>query len=330
MRAGKTWPLVPSSLQRPTPNAQRPNTQLLRSSKDPKHIAVRHVAFTLALVVCALSTSLVGQDGRSLTITASSRTLSPGSVVLLTVKSAAPLASLTGQAFGRPVRFWETGPLEWRGLVAADLEAKPGAYDVDVTGADTAGVAGKTTLTVVRKQFETRRLRVGGEFVNPPAAEAERIASEAKRLATLFTRTTPRAWRGAFQAPVPGTATSSFGRLTVLNGEPRGRHQGADFRAATGTPVVAPNAGRVVLAEDLYFSGNTVVIDHGLGMFSLLAHLSRIDVTAGTDVASGAMLGLSGATCRVTGPHLHWALRLSEFSVDPLAVVAVLSDLKEN
>jgi murein DD-endopeptidase MepM/ murein hydrolase activator NlpD len=200
-----------------------------------------------------------------------------------------------------------------------------------VIGSDAAGAASntRTALTVVRKQFETRRLRVGGEFVNPPAGEAERIASEATRLAALFTQTTPRAWRGAFQAPVPGTATSSFGRLTVLNGESRGRHQGADFRAATGTPVVAPNAGRVVMAEDLYFSGNTVVIDHGLGMFSLMAHLSRIDVTAGRDVARGEMLGLSGATGRVTGPHLHWALRLSEFSVDPLAVVAALSDLKE-
>ena len=292
---------------------------------------MRHVARTLAMVVCALSTSVVGQDGRPLTITSSSRTLTPGSVVLLTVTAPTALTSLTGTAFGRPVRFWETGPLEWRGLVAAGLEAKPGAYDVDVTGADAvSATAGKTTLTVVRKQFETRRLRVGGEFVNPPAGEAERIASEAKRLAAIFTRATPRAWRGTFQVPVPGTATSSFGRLTVLNGEPRGRHQGADFRAVTGTPVVAPNAGRAVLAEDLYFSGNTVVIDHGLGMFSLLAHLSRIDVAAGSDVARGDMLGLSGATGRVTGPHLHWALRLSEFSVDPLAVVAVLGDLKEN
>jgi murein DD-endopeptidase MepM/ murein hydrolase activator NlpD len=241
------------------------------------------------------------------------------------------MTSLTAQAFGRPVRFWQTGPLEWRGLVAADLDAKPGVYSVDVIGVDTGGTASnsKTSLTVVRKQFETRRLRVAGEFVNPPAREAERIASDAKRLAAIFTQTTPRAWRGTFELPVSGTATSSFGRLTVLNGEPRGRHQGADFRAGTGTPVVAPNAGRIVLAEDLYFSGNTIVIDHGLGMFSLLAHLSRIDVTAGRDVTRGEMLGLSGATGRVTGPHLHWALRLSEFSVDPLAVVAVLSGLKE-
>lgn len=291
---------------------------------------MRHVVCLLAVVVCSLSTSLAGQDARPLTITSSSRTLAPGSVVLLTVKASTPMTSLTGQAFGRPVRFWEAGPLEWRGFVAAGLEAKPGAYDVDVTGMNTAGASNsKAALTVVRKQFETRRLRVGGEFVNPPAGEAERIASEAKRLAALFTQTTPRAWRGSFQLPVPGTATSSFGRLTVLNGESRGRHQGADFRAVTGTPVVAPNAGRIVMAEDLYFSGNTVVIDHGLGMFSLLAHLSRLDVATGRDVARGEMLGLSGATGRVTGPHLHWALRLSEFSVDPLAVVAVLSDLKE-
>ena len=293
---------------------------------------MRHVTVTLAIVLCALSTSLVGQDGRPFAITASSQMLSPGSVVLLTVTSSAPMTNLTGQAFDRPIRFWETGAREWRGFVAAGLEAKPGAYSVDVSGVDAAGATdkGKMTLTVARKQFETRRLKVAGEFVNPPAGEAERIASEAKRLAALFTQTTPRAWRGTFQLPVPGTATSSFGRLTVLNGEPRGRHQGADFRAATGTPVVAPNAGRVVMAEDLYFSGNTIVIDHGLGMFSLLAHLSRIDVTAGSNVARGEMLGLSGATGRVTGPHLHWALRLSEFSVDPMSVVAVLSDLKEN
>jgi len=215
---------------------------------------VRHVVFTLAVIVCALSTLLVGQDGRPLTVTSSSSTLSPGSVILLTAKAPAPMTSLTGQAFGRPVRFWEEAPLEWRGFVAADLERKPGIYSVDVSGTDASGVVsnGKATLTVIRKQFETRRLKVGGEFVNPPPAEAERIASEAKRLAAIFTHTTPRAWRGAFQAPVPGTATSSFGRLSVLNGEPRGRHQGADFRAATGTPVPAPNAGRVVLAEDLY------------------------------------------------------------------------------
>jgi murein DD-endopeptidase MepM/ murein hydrolase activator NlpD len=291
---------------------------------------VRHVV--LALSVYALSTPVVGQGGTALTASSSSPNLQPGSVVLITVRSATPIASLSGLVFGRPVRFWSAAqPIEWRGFVAADLEAKPGSYDVQFSGADARGTAvtGKTTLTVVTKRFETRRLRVDDGFVNPPAAEAERIAREAKRLASLFTQSSPRLWRGPFQAPVSGEATSSFGRLTVLNGSPRGRHQGADFRAASGTPVLAPNGGRIVLAEDLYFSGNTIVIDHGLGLFSLLAHLSRIEVMAGRDVARGDVLGASGATGRVTGPHLHWALRLSEFSVDPLSVVAVLSDLKE-
>lgn len=291
---------------------------------------MRHVAVTLALIACALGAA-AAQGRNSLTLSVSSPSLAPGSVVLLTVVTPHPITNLTGQAFGRAVRFWKEQPLEWRGLVPADLEAKPGQYGLAVVGTDAAGVSitGETNVTVVRKRFETRRLTVSGQFVDPPESEAKRITSEQLRLAGLFAHSTPRLWKGAFELPVPGTATSSFGRLSMLNGKPRGRHQGADFRAATGTPVVAPNAGRVVLAEDLYFSGNTVVIDHGLGMFSLLAHLSRLDVATGREVARGETLGLSGATGRVTGPHLHWALRLSEFSVDPMSVVAVLSDLKE-
>jgi murein DD-endopeptidase MepM/ murein hydrolase activator NlpD len=256
----------------------------------------------------------------------------PGGVALLTVRSSSPLVSLDGQMFGRPVRFWSTaGSLEWHGLAAPGLEAKPGSYDVTVRGARADGtvVSGKASLAIDVKRFQTRRLKVDAQFVNPPAEEAERIAREAKLLAALFTRTTDRLWRGPFGLPVPGEATSSFGRLTVLNGEARGRHQGADFRAASGTPVHAPNAGRVVLASDLYFSGNTVVLDHGLGMFSLFAHLSRISVSLGDTVARGDVLGNSGATGRVTGPHLHWALRLGEFSVDPLSLIAALDDLTE-
>jgi len=141
--------------------------------------------------------------------------------------------------------------------------------------------------------------------------------------------TVERLWRGRFDAPVPGVASSSYGRLTVLNGEPSGRHQGTDFRAAVGTPVHAPNAGRVVLAKDLYFAGNTVILDHGLGVFSLVAHLSRIDVAVGDRVSRGHVLGQSGATGRVTGPHLHWAVRFGETSVDPLSLVAAVTRISD-
>jgi murein DD-endopeptidase MepM/ murein hydrolase activator NlpD len=294
---------------------------------------LQQIAVTLAILACALVAPVAGRAGAPLTILASSPSLTLGGVVLLTVRTPAPISALGGVAFGRPVRFWPSeNALEWQGFVAADLEIKAGTYTVDLTATDAAGgqTTGKKMVTVRARAFETRRLRVGSAFVDPPATEGERIGSEATRLANLFTQTTPRAWRGAFQLPVAGTATSSFGRLTLLNGKPRGRHQGADFRAATGTPIHAPNAGRVVMAEDLYFSGNTVVIDHGLGMFSLLAHLSRLDVSVGDELGRGDAVGLSGATGRVTGPHLHWALRLSELSVDPLSVVSVLADRHES
>ncbi|HEY1306306.1 MAG TPA: M23 family metallopeptidase [Vicinamibacterales bacterium] len=268
----------------------------------------------------------------TLTVMTGARSLPPGGVVLVTMRASRPLTELEGRAFGRPVWFWsDADRTKWHGLIAAGLDAKPGPYTATATGSGPSGMATATlSLHVEPKQFQTRRLTVDPQFVNPPDAEAERIGREVKQMAEVFGHITPeRLWRGAFELPVPGEATSSFGRLSVLNGESRGRHQGADFRAVTGTPVHAPNGGRVALASDLYFSGNTVIIDHGLGMFSLLAHFSKLSVETGATVSRGQVIGESGATGRVTGPHLHWALRLGEASVDPLALVRTVSRLSD-
>lgn len=270
----------------------------------------------------------------ALTVTASvaSNALPPGGVVVAIVHGSHAMRAVSGYAFGRPVRFWsDADPTTWYGFVAAGLDAKPGPYTATISGTDAAGTGSSSiALRVEPKRFETRRLKVDPQFVNPPASEGERIAREAKQMAAVFAQVTPeRLWHGQFEMPVPGEPTSSFGRLSVLNGESRGRHQGADFRAVTGTPVHAPNAGRVALAADLYFSGNTVIIDHGLGMFSLFAHFSHLAVQKGEMVSRGDVLGESGATGRVTGPHLHWALRVGETSVDPIAVVNAVASLAE-
>ena len=118
---------------------------------------------------------------------------------------------------------------------------------------------------------------------------------------------------------------SNFGTRSIFNGEPRAPHAGVDYRGAVGTPISAPGAGRVVLAEPLFFTGDTVIVDHGLGLYSLLAHLSRIDVAAGQTVERGERVGLLGATGRVTGPHLHWTVRLGAARVDPLRLLALLA-----
>jgi murein DD-endopeptidase MepM/ murein hydrolase activator NlpD len=293
----------------------------------------------IACLVCAvaLGASVAGQiaapaSSISLTASTASNTLPPGGVVLITAVATRPVTAVEGYAFGRPVRFWpDSAQTKWMALVAAGLDAKPGTYTVTMSAAGTTGKdAASLGLRVEPKRFETRRLKVDPQFVNPSPSETERALREQKQMAAVFAEITPmRLWHGAFEMPVPGEATSSFGRLSVLNGESRGRHQGADFRAATGTPVHAPNAGRVALAADLYFSGNTVILDHGLGMFSLLAHLSKISVETGAMVARGDVLGDSGATGRVTGPHLHWALRLGPASVDPIALVAAVAPIAD-
>ena len=131
-------------------------------------------------------------------------------------------------------------------------------------------------------------------------------------------------WTDLFARPVSEANNSAFGSRSVFNGEARSPHSGADFLSPAGTPVHAPNRGRVVLAKELYFSGNTVILDHGLGLFSLIAHLSVIDVAAGDTVTAGQVVGKVGATVRVTGPHLHWAVRLGGARVDPLSLLATL------
>ena len=286
----------------------------------------------LVIAVC-LGVSVSAQDAGVLRVTHPHRALAPGQVTLVTVAADRPLTRVEGDALGRMVRFWPAGsPDRWQGFVAVPLDTAPGVFTVTVHASDASAHAYMASLQlgIQDKKFETRQLRVSTQFVDPPQAEMQRIERETKLLASTFAGVgTERLWRGAFAAPVPGRATSSFGRLSVFNGEPRGRHQGADYSAATGTRVRAPNAGRVAVAQDLYFSGGTVIIDHGGGLFSLLAHLSRIDVHEGDIVTRGGIVGRSGATGRVTGPHLHWAVRLGDVSVDPQSLIAAVAAYKE-
>ena len=297
---------------------------------------MRPVYLLLTLVVlCPVGMEAANQRdpaGLTIQVSAGAASFRPGTVGLITVTPSRTLTSLSGTAFSRRIDFFPAGDgRRWRAVVGIPLETKPGAYTLTLQGgADDGATAGaRLTLRVVPAQYETRRLTVAESFVNPPDSAGERIAREAKVLADTFARTTSeRFWSGPFSVPVDGRATSSFGRLTVLNGQPRGRHQGADFRAAVGTPVRAPNAGAVVVAEDYYFSGNTVILDHGGGLYSLFAHLSRIEVTVGARVARGDLLGDAGATGRVTGPHLHWAVRLRNDTVDPLSLVAATAKIE--
>jgi biotin carboxyl carrier protein len=257
------------------------------------------------------------------------RGLFPGEAVLVEVASATPLAEVSGTIFDRPVRFYEADDGAWRGLVGIDLQVEPGDHDLDlqITSAGGATLERAYTLSVEDKAYPTRELTVAPRYVEPPPEVSERIAREARQQSAIFaTASGERLWRGSWGRPVPGQATSAFGSRSVFNGQARNPHSGADFRAAEGTPIVAPAGGRVVLTGDTYFSGGSVILDHGWGLYSYFAHLSKILVEEGDLVALGQQVGLAGATGRVTGPHLHWTLRMNGARVDPLSLVALLED----
>jgi len=263
----------------------------------------------------------------SLTVTAKARSVRPGELVLLTVTAPKSLSDVRARAFDRDLPTYPVNARTWRVLVGIDLETAPRKYSVDIVASDPTATTLHAThsLVVVARQFPTRRLTVDPAFVNPPPEALERIARESAELNELWSRPTmTRLWMGTFVRPVPDEANSAFGTRSILNGEARSPHSGADFNSATGTPIKAPNAARVVLAGDRYYTGNTVMIDHGLTLFSLFAHLSEIDVKVGDTVVAGDVIGKVGATGRVTGPHLHWSVRLGSARIDPLSLLSVM------
>ena len=287
--------------------------------------------FAVAVTFGALATVGLGpasarQLAPGLAVSVAARSIQPGELVLLTVVTPEPTDVVTARAFGHRVATYRVDRTTWRTLVGIDLDTPAGRHPVTID-ATIAGhrVETTSTLDVRDKAFPTRELSVAEAFVTPPSSESARIAAEATRLAALWTIETPRRlWDGPFVRPVAEPANSAFGSRSVFNGQLRAPHSGADFLSPAGTPVHAPAGGTVVVAAPLYYTGNTVVIDHGLGLYSLFAHFSAIGVHEGDVVTVGDVLGRVGATGRVTGPHLHWAVRVGGARVDPLSVLAIL------
>jgi murein DD-endopeptidase MepM/ murein hydrolase activator NlpD len=261
-----------------------------------------------------------------LTVDVHSRAVKPGEILEVTVRSAVPLTAVAVTLGDRPVPVWRDSPTTWRGLVGLDVEQVPGAIVLKAGGtpANAAPLARTVTLQVEPAAFAERTLTVAPRFVDPPASARPRIEREAKQLHAIYQTVSTDRTPGVFAAPVPHRRSSPFGARSIFNGVPRERHGGLDFASPAGAVIRAPAAGKVVLVAPLYFTGNTVVIDHGRGLYSVLAHMQRTLVRPGQVVRQGARLGTVGMTGRATGPHLHWTVRLGSTRIDPAAVLDVL------
>jgi len=217
------------------------------------------------------------------------------------------------------------GPAVQAGLVGIPLTAPPGKAHLTVEwGAGAQRLARKVPFAIRQGRYGEETLTVDPRHVRPGPKDLERIRREQEELKRIYASgSRSQLWQGAFQIPVPGEMNGPFGTRRVFNGELQSHHTGTDFRAQTGDPVHAAAAGVVRLTNDLFYSGNAVIIDHGAGVFTSYSHLSRIDVKVGQKIGKGQAVGLAGATGRATGPHLHWGVKVNSISVNPLAFVRV-------
>lgn len=285
----------------------------------------------------ALAAAISAARGRAQSeIPAGEVTLTPAIVVVgspelicvhLPPGAAADGESLEGALLNQKLQFFRgRDGHAWYALAGVDVKAAVGSSTLQITAHTAAGAAPaggplvnlSRAIQILPAHYRTGTLTVAPKFVEPGPDELSRIKAEVELKHKVFAASAAQPlWSGDFHAPVHAAPTDSFGTRRTFNGELASIHEGMDFRAVTGTPVRAGNSGVVVLARPLYYEGNCVVIDHGQGLFTISMHLSRIDVHEGDRVIAGQRIGLSGATGRVTGPHLHWAVRWQDAYLDP-------------
>jgi murein DD-endopeptidase MepM/ murein hydrolase activator NlpD len=201
-----------------------------------------------------------------------------------------------------------------------------GTYDLRIRATLNGGRVARTVKSVEigTVTFRTGDVKVPENFVKPDPASEKKIAADrrVKERAFSHSSATPQ-WSGDFIKPVEAPPTDSFGMTFIFNEELTSEHRGTDFPIKEGSPVMSSNAGTVVLARELFYEGNCVILDHGQHFFTIYMHLSKIQVKEGQKVRKRQRLGLSGATGRVTAPHLHMGVRWAGSYVDPTKLFAL-------
>jgi murein DD-endopeptidase MepM/ murein hydrolase activator NlpD len=290
-------------------------------------MSVRAICFSLALLSFLVSEPLAAYAAKI--IWPKPLTAFQGDLVEVKV-GGEDLVGVDGLLGKEKVYFRSSENGFYTALVGVDVEAKPATVKL-ILKAITAGgdqSQSEIPLKIRAKTFRQESFKVPPSFDEMSPETLAEIRREQVAFAAAFASTAEeRYWSLPFLRPVAQEASaSSFGSRRIINGVPRAPHTGTDLSAPAGTEVVATNHGKVVLVGNYFFAGGSVVIDHGDGLYSMYFHLSEFKVEEGAMVRRGDVLALSGGTGRVTGPHLHWGVRLNNTRVDPLVLLRKFSN----
>jgi len=224
---------------------------------------------------------------------------------------------------------WDKAGRLFKGIAPVDIEETQRALDlvVEARFADGSPLSLRRRIEIADGVYDESKLRVKKRFVEPSRAQRRRAEREKADIARVLESPAPeRLWRGSFARPVPTEVTAVYGTKRTYNDQTSSRHLGLDLDGRTGDPIVAAQRGRAVLVQDRYYSGRTVVLDHGQGLFTLYFHMSAFDVEQGAMVEKGQLIGKVGRTGRVTGPHLHFSVKIDGLYVDPETILGLSLD----
>ncbi len=303
-------------------------------NKLRKHPIRGMMAMLLPVVFLVLPVTLPQSDTRLTDappiITLSRAETTQGGITGMGLTLPSGITPVSGSFAERKVVFFKGTKTDtettYHALLGADLTDRPALQLLTLTLAD--GPQQRSyyySVAIEDGDFTTDRLTLPPEMVNPGRKALRRIKRERKTVAkaTGSKSSAERLWKDPFIMPVDGKVTSSFGRRRILNGQERSPHSGVDIRTPKGRRIRASNRARVAFTGYLYYTGKTVILDHGQGLFTSYCHLSKIKVKVGDIVARGKIVGLAGSTGRSTGPHLHWSAKLQGARVSPLDLVSI-------
>lgn len=245
--------------------------------------------------------------------------INQGDAFIITVtdmpsSSPPPVADISGKR----LYFSSCGDACFIAIGAIDMKTKPGTYTINIL----VGKQNKTlTFTVNLTNFTTLNLTLPDDKVFLSPENLKRVKKENKKLQSIFHMATEKLWEGRFMLPLVNEFSTLFGTKRIMNKKRESIHRGLDIRGQMGEKITASNHGRVVLTEELFFGGNTVILDHGQRIYTIYMHLSEFNVQPEQFISKGDTIGLVGASGRATGPHLHFGVKVLNVNTNPISII---------